>query len=229
MTTFISLVILLVAAVFIAALIANHLDEKRVAKSAEEPDQTKYVPQYSACDEFNRLLPSLGSPTLFYSDYGDRNFENRNSKSTCACFFEQYKKIWLLSKLVSYDDIEDIYVEEQRFITREKIYDKGSLPTGKLLKRAAVGGLLFGITGAALGAVTTSKDKRCIAVDKSASADYTLTVTIKGTGDVDMLFFEDAVPLLNSWVEKLKEVTGICPRVIRLDDIDTDLVNNYNI
>ena len=223
MMTFIALIVIIAIAIFVAALLSNHLDEVRIANSTRASDKEKRELEHIACDEFNRILPAMGgAPTLFYSEYGAL----RKSGAICACLFEQDKKLWLFDKLISVGDIEDIYVEEQRFITREKIYDEEPLRAGKVLKRAAVGGFLFGPAGAALGAATTGKDKRCIAVDKTISSDYDLIIVIKNMHNAKLRFLDD-ISELNLWTEELQKITGINPRIVKLDDIDTDFINEY--
>ena len=229
MVTFILLILVLIAIIFVAALVSSSLEDSKMAALVRESDRKRHESELGMRYAYDLIRPSLSTPTLFYPKDMERSFEDRKINCACACLFEQDKKLWLFYRLVSFEEIEDTYIEEQRFISRDKIYEESSPQTGKLLKRAAVGSILFGVTGAALGAATTSKDKRCVAVDKTISTDITLIITVKGSVDFRLNFFEDTNQELSSWIEELEKITGTRPRVIKLDDIDTDLVNKYKI
>lgn len=219
MATILFIVIMIFIGVSIYAYMAKSVSDDKISLEYMNEKKKALEKAKIAQDEYNKVLSELGNPELTHIEYNSYTSDSSN-KQMYLSLFKEKRKIWILDTLCDFEDIDGITISVQKYVSH-KNNTETTMSTGKVIKRAAVGGLLLGPVGAAIGAATTTKDERVVSVDKYEEIDYTLKISHKG--GISKMLFLDEDSELNKWSSELESVTNIKPYICLEDDIDTDL------
>ena len=92
--------------------------------------------------------------------------------------FSNFNRIWILGHDYSMDDIIGCSLHDEQSIQQGTVSFETKVKTGNMVKRAVVGGLLFGGAGAVIGGVTAKKASISKQDDDKVVHNYTVFINV---------------------------------------------------
>ena len=92
--------------------------------------------------------------------------------------FSNFNRIWILGHDYSMDDIIGCSLHDEQSIQQGTVSFETKVKTGNMVKRAVVGGLLFGGAGAVIGGVTAKKPSISKQDDDKVVHNYTVFINV---------------------------------------------------
>ena len=92
--------------------------------------------------------------------------------------FSNFNRIWILGHDYSMDDIIGCSLHDEQSIQQGTVSFETKVKTGNMVKRAVVGGLLFGGAGAVIGGVTAKKASISKLDDDKVVHNYTVFINV---------------------------------------------------
>ncbi|WP_415959241.1 hypothetical protein [Paraprevotella xylaniphila] len=138
----------------IFGIILNEKEEKNKKSRKEDYKKRIAKEQEYIKNEYEKkkclLIEKYGEPDK------DIIIKYRNLQSEIMSF-SNFNRIWILGHDYSMDDIIGCSLHDEQSIQQGTVSFETKVKTGNMVKRAAVGGLLFGGAGAVIGGVTAKK------------------------------------------------------------------------
>lgn len=149
-------------------------EKRRLEKAQKQAETEKQIPIYNS--EKEKLISKYGEPdkTIVLE-------ELNLSKEIIA--FGKVNRIWLLGKDLPMNDIISCTFNDNQRVEKGKVSYETKTSTGNMAKRAVVGGVLLGGTGAVIGGATAKKETIVNQEDDKIIHDYTVIININSLSD----------------------------------------------
>lgn len=149
-------------------------EKLRLEKARKQAEKEKQEQIYNS--EKEKLIEKYGEPdkTIVVE-------ELNLSKEIIA--FGKVNRIWLLGKDLPMGDIISCTFNDNQRIEKGKVSYETKTSTGNMAKRAVVGGVLLGGTGAVIGGATAKKNTVVNQENDKLIHDYTVIININSLSD----------------------------------------------
>lgn len=149
-------------------------EKLRLEKARKQAEKEKQEQIYNS--EKEKLIEKYGEPdkTIVVE-------ELNLSKEIIA--FGKVNRIWLLGKDLPMGDIISCTFNDNQRIEKGKVSYETKTSTGNMAKRAVVGGVLLGGTGAVIGGATAKKNTVVSQENDKLIHDYTVIININSLSD----------------------------------------------
>lgn len=149
-------------------------EKLRLEKARKQAEKEKQEQIYNS--EKEKLIEKYGEPdkTIVVE-------ELNLSKEIIA--FGKVNRIWLLGKDLPMGDIINCTFNDNQRIEKGKVSYETKTSTGNMAKRAVVGGVLLGGTGAVIGGATAKKNTVVNQENDKLIHDYTVIININSLSD----------------------------------------------
>lgn len=149
-------------------------EKLRLEKARKQAEKEKQEQIYNS--EKEKLIEKYGEPdkTIVVE-------ELNLSKEIIA--FGKVNRIWLLGKDLPMGDIISCTFNDNQRIEKGKVSYETKTSTGNIAKRAVVGGVLLGGTGAVIGGATAKKNTVVNQENDKLIHDYTVIININSLSD----------------------------------------------
>lgn len=149
-------------------------EKRQLEKVRKQAEIERLTPIYNA--EKGKLIEKYGEPdkTIVLE-------ELNLSKEIIA--FGKVNRIWLLGKDLPMRDIISCTFNDNQHIEKGKVSYETKTNTGNMAKRAVVGGVLLGGTGAVIGGATANKNTVVNQENDKIIHDYTVIININSLSD----------------------------------------------
>ena len=146
-------------------------EERKIQRQAEIERKT---PIYNA--EKEKLIEKYGDPNKIIV------LEELNLNKEIIAF-GMVNRIWLLGKDLPMSDIISCTFNDNQRVEKGKVSYETKASTGNMAKRAVVGGILLGGTGAVIGGATAKTDTVVNQENDKIINDYTVIININSLSD----------------------------------------------
>ena len=159
----------------IFGIILNEKEEKNKKSRKEEYKKRIVEEQEYIKNEYEKkkylLIKKYGEPDK------DVIIKYRGLQSDIMSF-SNFNRIWILGHDYSMDDIIGCSLHDEQSIQQGTVSFETKVKTGNMVKRAVVGGLLFGGAGAVIGGVTAKKASISKQDDDKVVHNYTVFINV---------------------------------------------------
>ena len=149
-------------------------EKRRLEKAQKQAEIEKQTPIYNA--EKGKLIEKYGEPdkTIVLEEL------NLNKEIIA---FGKVNRIWLLGKDLPMGDIMSCTFDDNQHVEKGKVSYETKTNTGNMAKRAVVGGVLLGGTGAVIGGATAKKNTVVNQENDKIIHDYTVIININSLSE----------------------------------------------
>lgn len=177
--------------------------KKMQQEKRKEQQEEKKVKLYYE-EQLNKLVEKYGQPAKII------NLEKYKLCNSIIVFM-QSKSLYIIGKIVPIDNIISCSINQEEYTYGGSINLETKTSTGSIAKRAVVGTLIGGLTGAIIGGATAKKVTSGYSSDGGIGYNYTVFINVKDLSNplIKIKLYSNA--------DKANEITALINAVIEFN------------